>query len=272
MIRRLSITLFMMISLVALVACDSGAPAAPSTPTVTGGMPSSQPSAIPSPTGTVVDTAQATAPTEAGGEAAAPTPVTATGTGEAITALQALERLKPLALDWQQDARLVMLANVRPGQEGRLLGVALGDPDVNEPTPGGKGRNWALIAFSPSAKGAIALAMDGTETDLAQEGALTDSLVAGLSAPEMAALDLASLDAAELADSDTLGAKAGTTGASGIALLAPDGLGIGPLPPAEAGGEPPLIAYELFSADPATQAFVFFDARTGEVVLDSNTP
>jgi hypothetical protein len=206
---------------------------------------------------------------------ATPTAVTATGTGEAVTALQALERLKPLALDWQGDARLVMLANVRPGQEGRLLGVALGDPDVNEPTPGGKGRNWALIAFSPSAKGAVALAMDGTETDLAKEGALTDSLVESLSAPEMAALALADLDASTLADSDSIAGKAsdaGVSGDAGIALLAPDGLGIGPLPPAEAGGDPPHIAYELFSADPATQAFAFFDARTGAVVLDSNTP
>jgi hypothetical protein len=230
---------------------------------------------MPSPTGTVVDTAQATAPAAPAEEAATPTAVTATGTGEAVTVLQALEQLKPLALDWQQDARLVMLANVRPGQEGRLLGVALGDPDVNEPTPGGKGRNWALIAFSPSARSAVALAMDGTQTDLVQEGALTDALVEGLAAPDMATLDLSKLEPGDMADSDVIAekaAEAGVTGETGIALLAPDGLGIGPLPPAEAGDVPPRIAYELFSADPATQAFVFFDALTGQVVLDSNTP
>jgi hypothetical protein len=153
--------------------------------------------------------------------------------------------------------------------------VALGDPDVNEPTPGGKGRNWALIAFSPSAKSAVALAMDGTQTDLVQEGALTDALVEGLAAPEMAALELSKLETGDLTDSDVIAqtaAEAGVAGEAGIALLAPDGLGIGPLPPAEAGDEPPRIAYELFSADPATQAFVFFDALTGQVVLDSNTP
>ncbi len=238
-------------------------------------MPSSQPSAIPSPTGTVVDKAQATAPAATEGEAATPTAVTATGTGEAVTALQALDRLKPLALDWQQDARLVMLANVRPGQEGKLLGVALGDPDVNEPTPDGKGRNWALIAFSPSTKGAVALAMDGTQTDLAKEGALTDSLIESLSAQGMSALDLSTLKESDLTDSDVIAQKApqaGVSGETGIALLAPDGLGIGPLPAVEAGADPPRIAYELYSADPSTQAFAFFDARTGEIVLNSNTP
>ncbi|HET9494002.1 MAG TPA: hypothetical protein VFR15_07210 [Chloroflexia bacterium] len=272
MIRRFSLTLILMITVAGLAACGGGPPA-PATPTPE--MPSSEPSPIPSPTGTVVDTAQATAPVAPEEEAATPTAVTATGTGEAITALQALERLKPLALDWQQDARLVMLANVRPGQEGRLLGVALGDPDVNEATPEGKGRNWALIAFSPSAQSAVALAMDGTQTDLAQEGALTDALVEGLSAPEMSALDLAQLDTGGLTDSDEIArraSEAGMGGETGIALLAPDGLGIGPLPPAEAGNEPPRIAYELFSADPSTQAFAFFDALTGQVVLDSNTP
>jgi hypothetical protein len=270
-----------MLLIIALAGCDNGGPA-PATPadtgtgpTATAEMPPSQPEAIATPTGTVVDVIQATAPAAPSGDVATPTAVTATGTGEAITALAALERLKPLALDWQGDARLVMLANVRPGQEGRLLGVALGDPDVNEPTPGGKGRNWALIAFSPSAKGAVALAMDGTETDLAREGALTDSLEESLSAGEMSALDLADLDTGSLTDSDEIAGKAGDAGVSGdagIALLAPDGLGIGPLPPVEAGGEPPRIAYEVFSADPATQAFAFFDARTGAVVLDSNTP
>jgi hypothetical protein len=267
----------MIVGFLTLVACDNGgaAPSATSTPVSTGEMPSSQPSAIPSPTGTVVDKAQATAPAATEGEAATPTAVTATATGEAVTALQALDRLVPLALDWQQDARLVMLANVRPGQEGKLLGVALGDPDVNEPTPDGMGRNWALIAFSPATKGAVALAMDGTQTDLAKEGALTDSLTESLSSQEMSALDLSTLKASDLADSDVIAEKApqaGVTGVTGIALLAPDGLGIGPLPAVEAGTDPPRIAYELYSADLSNQAFAFFDARTGEVVLNSNTP
>jgi hypothetical protein len=91
----------------------------------------------------------------------------------------------------------------------------------------------------------------------------------------MADLDLAGLEANGMVDSDAIEQKAsemGLSGATGIALLAPDGLGIGPLPPPEAGGAPPRVAYEVFSADPATQAFAFFDARTGAVVLDGNTP
>jgi hypothetical protein len=201
--------------------------------------------------------------------------VTATGTGEALTALQALGELKPRALAWQADARLVMLSNVRPGQEKNLLGGALGDPSVNEPTPGGKGRNWTLVAFSPSTNGAVALSMEGTQVDLVKEGMASDELLKGFAPAEMVALDLASLDAGSLVDSDKVLEKAGERGKSdkvGIALLAPDGLGIGPLPAPQTGGDPPQIAYELFSTDPIQQTFIFFDATTGDVVLDSSTP
>jgi hypothetical protein len=201
--------------------------------------------------------------------------VSATATGNAVTALAALAQLKPKALAWQPDARLVMLANVRPGQADKLLSVALGDPTVNEPTPGGLGRDWALIVFSPSTKGAIALSMDGAQSDLAQEGALTDSMVQSLGSSDMEALDLSKLDLTKLTDSDKLPAKAGATGQSpnaGIALLAPNGLGLGPLPTPTSGGTSPNIAYELFSADPNQQNFVFFDAVTGAVVMDSSAP
>ncbi len=230
--------------------------------------------AVPTSAGPVQDTAVVAAPT-APTELPAPTAVSATATGADVTALTALAQLKPKALAWQPDARLVMMANVRPGQADKLLGVALGDPNVNEPTPGGLGRDWALIVFSPSTKGAIALTMDGTQTDLVQEGALTANMVQGFGSPGMEALDLSKLDLTKLTDSDKLPAKAGATGQSpsaGIALLAPDGLGLGPLPTPKAGGSSPQIAYELYSADPSQQNFLFFDAVTGAVVMDSTAP
>jgi hypothetical protein len=230
--------------------------------------------AVPSSSGPAEDTAVVAAPTEPT-ELPAPTAVSATATGADITALAALAQLKTRALAWQPDARLVMMANVRPGQADKLLGVALGDPNVNEPTPGGLGRDWALIVFSPSTKGSIALTMDGTQTDLVQEGALTDNMVQSLSSPDMEALDLSKLDLSGLVDSDKLPPKAGATGqlpSAGIALLAPDGLGLGPLPTPKAGGSSPRIAYELFSADPTQQNFLFFDATNGEVVMDSTAP
>ena len=282
-----------------LAACDNAPPASPTPPpTVTplaelpgeaSGTPSSSvaegtatqentaldtPTALPASTGTVVDSAVATAP-PIEESLPSPTAVTATGTGEALTALQALGELKPRALAWQADARLVMLSNVRPGQEKNMLGGALGDPSVNEPTPGGKGRNWTLVAFSPSTSGAVALSMEGILVDLVKEGMASDELLKGFASAEMAALGLAPLDASSLVDSDKVLEKAGERGKSdkvGIALLAPDGLGIGPLPTPQAGGDPPQIAYELFSTDPTQQTFIFFDATTGDVVLDSSAP
>jgi len=230
--------------------------------------------AVPEASGPAEDTAVVATPTEPA-ELPAPTAVSSTATGADVTALTALAQLRQKALAWQPDARLVMMANVRPGQADKLLGVALGDPNVNEPTPGGLGRDWALIVFSPSTKGAIALTMDGTQTDLVQEGALTDNMVQGFGSPEMEALDLSKLDLSKLIDSDKLPPRAGTTGqlpSAGIALLAPDGLGLGPLPTPKAGGSSPSIAYELFSADPTQQNFLFFDAVTGDVVMDSTAP
>ena len=305
--------LLLIIPMLALAACDSGAPATPTTvpfptvnaiPTSTALQPAAMstsapltPTSILTPTETVAatstivtssqvvtavptsqgpaqDTAVVAAPTSPP-EGPSATTVSATATGDAVTALSALAQLKPKALAWQPDARLVMLANVRPGQANKLLSVALGDPTVNEPTPGGLGRNWALIVFSPSTKGAIALTMDGTQSDLAKEGALPDTMAQSLGSSEMEALDLSKLDTSKLVDSDSLPSKAGATGQSpnaGIALLAPNGLGLGPLPTPAAGGASPEIAYELFSADPTQQNFVFFDATTGAVVMDSTAP
>jgi hypothetical protein len=57
-----------------------------------------------------------------------------------------------------------------------------------------------------------------------------------------------------------------------MALLSPDGLGLGPLPTPQAGGPPPEIAYELFNSDSYQQSFIFFDAKSGAAVLDSAAP
>ena len=284
-------------------ACDSGTPATPaavstattgatvivaSTPTVstsvelatatvaTVATSGAVTTAVPTSSGPAVDTAVVASPTVPTTEISAPTPVTATAKGEAVTALTALGQLKPKALDWQPDARIVMLSNVRPGEGDKLLGVALGDPNVNEPTPGGLGRNWALIVFSPSTKGAIVLSMDGTQADLIKEGALTAGMVQSFGSPEMEALDLSKLDLSKLADSNTATAKIEKTGQDtsnmSIAMLAPTGLGLGPLPTPAAGGSSPMLAYELFSVDPNQQRFVFFDAFTGAVLMDSAKP
>jgi hypothetical protein len=273
------LTLFCAIAIL-LAACDGAVPPTPVQPrvldpnptptsgksvesTVTLDLPASMPTAGPTPSGTIVDVAAATPPPTPNENASTPTPVTAVSTGDALTALQALASLKSKALAWQTDARLGMLANVRPGQGKAMLASALGDPDVFEPTPGGKGRNWTLLAASPSTRGVVAFSMDGTQTDLVSEGDLTgvalDKFIA-----EMAVLNLASLNPNTLVDSDALFAKTGQRGQGdnfSMALFVPDGL-----------GSPPPLSYQLFSTDPNQQTFVFFDARTGEVLLDSSNP
>ncbi len=301
---RLSSPSGLLLSLAAVIAiitltaaCGSGPAPAPtptpgstSVPTVgTGGAGEATPTATaqnsvvgnagtPSPGVTAVDVAPATPPPPPDDAAPTPTPVTATSTGRPLTALEALARLKPQALAWQADARLGMLANTRPGQQKGLLMSTPADPDVGEPTPGGRGRNWTLVAFSPSARAAMAFSMDGSRVDLTKEGAVSDEVLAGFSRPGMQALDLAALDTTRLVDSDEIAERAGAQGSSentGIALLAPDGLGLGPLPTPPSGGSPPQLAYELFNSGASgtgQQAFIFFDAATGKVILDSSAP
>jgi hypothetical protein len=257
--------------IIALSAACDGSPALPTaTPALTGpGTPGVETG------GQVVDAAPVTPPATPQESAPAPTEVTATGTGADLTALQALTSLKPRALAWQADARLGLLANVRPGRQSDLLGGALGQPDINEPTPGGRGRSWTLVAFSPSAHGAIALGMDGSQLDLVKEGSVTTEVVEGFAEPAMASLALSDLDPAKMVDSDKIAAQAGERGKAqdaGIALLAPNGLGLGPLPAPASGGEPPQVAYELFGGAGEPQSFVFYDAMTGAVVLDSAKP
>lgn len=236
--------------------------------------PTGQAAALPTPSGTIVDAVSGTAPPTRAGNAPSPTVVVATSSGEAITAMQALAALKPKALSSYPDARLALLVNSKPGQQKSLLGSSLGDPSISEPTPGGKGRNWTLIVVSPAGKGAMAFSMDGTTVDLVKEGAVTNDLLAQFSTPASAALDLSKLDPSTMKDSDAIAQAAGDRGSTqqiGVALLAPDGLGVGPLPTPAAGGSPPQLAYELFSTDPTKQVFIFFDALTGKVVLDSGT-
>ena len=226
------------------------------------------------PTGTIVDAATMVVPTPAADTMPTATTVTARSTGDALTARQALAELKGKALAEMQDARLAMLVNSRPGQQKILLGTSLGDPNVNEATPGGLARNWTLVAVSPSQKRAMAFSTDGTVVDMTGEGTVPDELLANFDSPGAAALDLSTLDPDNLTDSDAIATAAGERGAGdkvGIALLAPDALGIGPLPTPEAGGTAPQLVYQLFSTDPATQIFLFFDAVTGDIVLDSGT-
>ncbi|HET6261667.1 MAG TPA: hypothetical protein VFG99_05440 [Chloroflexia bacterium] len=229
------------------------------------------------PTGTIVDAVPAVTiegPTPVDDTVPTATPVTARSSGEALTALQALAELKDKAVAEMPDARLAMLVNSRPGQQKILLGTSLGDPNVNEATPGGLGRNWTLVAVSPSQGRAVAFSTDGTVVDMTAAGTVPDELLANFGSTGSTALELSGLDLVSLTDSDTIVESVGERGAGdkvGIALLAPQGLGIGPLPTPVTGGASPQLAYELFSTDPNTQLFVFFDAVTGNVVLDSGT-
>lgn len=289
---RSTLPVFLIISLLALVlaGCDNGPAPTPPTPTATSWTTQPQVestlvatdtaqapaagSAIASPTGTIVDAVTVTAQATAADTMPTATPVTATSTGDAITALQALEELKGKALAEMPDARLAMLVNSRPAQQKILLGTSLGDPNVNEATPGGLGRNWTLIAVSSSQKRAVAFSLDGSMVDLTAEGTVPDELLANFGSPAASALDLSTMKTEGLTDSDAVvqavGERAGGDQV-GVALLAPDALGIGPLPTPETGDTSPQLVYELFSTDPATQLFVFFDAVTGDVVLDSGT-
>ena len=267
--RKRALLFVIVAMLMALVsACDSG-PAPQPTSQPLQPTPSAQTIGTP----TVVDAAPITPPPTPVDNFPSPTPVTITSTGEPLTALQALAALKPKALAWQSDVRLAMLANVRPGQQKLLLGVALGDPDVFEPTPGGTGRNWTLVAVSPS-RGGVAISMDGTEVDLIDEGNATGEMLGGYSDPQLAHLDLATLDPTRLVDSNKIATSEGSRKITsiGIALVGLTTLGIGALPTPRAGGTAPALVYEAFSSNPAKQAFVIFDAVTGEVVLDSAKP
>lgn len=255
-----------------LAACDSGPAPQPTQPVQQTSTPPQAQATITAPT--LVDAAPITPLPTPVEDNPSPTPVTATSTGEQMTALQALATLKPLALAWQPDVRLAMLANVRPGQQHRLMTGALGDPDVFEPTPGGLGRNWTLVAVSPL-RGALAVSMDGTQVDLLVDGDITNEMLGGFSDPLLSPLDLAGLDVARLVNSDKLAESTQAnipTERMGIALIAPGGLGIGPLPTPQAGGPAPILAYEMYNSDPAHQSFIIFDAYTGAVILDSAKP
>jgi hypothetical protein len=257
-----------------LAACDSGPSPQPTQPAQQTTIPTTLMTQVATTIPTFVDAAPITPQPTPVEDNPSPTPVTATGTGEQMTALQALAILKPQAIAWQPDVRLAMLANVRPGQQKRLMTGALGDPDVFEPTPGGLGRNWTLVAVSPL-RGALAVSMDGTQVDLLADGKITNEMLAGFSDPQQSALGLATLDTARLVNSDKLAASTQATIPAervGIALIAPNGLGIGPLPTPQAGGTPPLLAYEMYNSDPAQQSFIIFNAYTGAVILDSARP
>jgi hypothetical protein len=265
-----------LVVLVVAVGCDSGeTPKSESTPTaaiVQNPAPATQsPTASTQASTPATDTTSIAVPPTPDDSAASPTAVTSTGTGREITALQALRVLIPKATAWQADAQLGLLANVRPGQEKNLLGDALGKPDINEPTPGGLGRDWTLVAFSPSVRGAMAFAVAGAQADLVKEGAVSNETLDLFFETDTNAPTLAQLDMSKLVDSDRIAAMAGERGkeeGAGIALLTPDNLGVGPLPAPSAGGPSPHLAYEIFTQE---GGFIFFDAESGAVVLDGGT-
>jgi hypothetical protein len=179
-----------------------------------------------------------------------------------------LAQLRQDALAWEEDALFIMLANVKPGQEGRLLGMALSDPDLSDPTPASIGRNWVLLAASPSAESVIVLDLDGTRLDLVAEGRVSASLLAQLNGPTLPAIDLTGLDPAGLADFDEIAAKAGEIASApgmSMALLAPDRLGIDSL--FEDDDASPALVYQLFSPELEPRV-LYFDAETGAQVAE----
>lgn len=244
-------------------------------PTETPSGPAENPTpadAVPSPTGTIVDATNVEQPTVISEEVPTATTVVEVSTGDEVTVLDALAELKVTALEEMPDARLAMVVNSKPNQQKILLGTALGDPNVNEVTPGGLGRNWTLIAVSPSQERAMAFSLDGTVVDLTAEDAVPDELLANFGSASAAELDLTRLDPANLVDSDEIARIAGPQRMreqAGIALIATDALGMGQLPTPEAGGPPPKLAYELFGTAVGLP-FVIFDAKTGAIVLDSD--
>jgi hypothetical protein len=218
----------------------------------------------------VVDAAPATPPPAADVALSTPTPVTATAQGEAVQALKALPVLRDRAVDWQADVRFALLANVRPGQQSKLLGVALGDPDVFEATPDGKGGNWTLVAVSPS-RGAVAVSADGALVDLMSGGGVTGEMIGSFADPGLDGLELARLDIGRLVDTDSVwtavGSFAGREGTS-IALISPQGLG----QQIPTDGEQPLLAYQFFSVRPDVQVFALVDALSGRLLTQGATP
>jgi hypothetical protein len=184
---------------------------------------------------------------------------------EQVTALRALGQLWEEAVEWEKDAVFVMLANVKPGQEGRLLGMALSDPDLSDPTPGGKGGNWVLLAASPSAEGVVGLDLDGGKLDLVAEGKVSASLLAQLTGPEVEGVGIAKLDMSRLVDSDDVVEKAGEVGSAhgmSMALIAPARLGLGVLLGDEEGEGLAEVVYQVFAPEPEP-GVVFLDGMTG---------
>jgi hypothetical protein len=269
-------------SLLALAACNVDPPPAPSTPTpdrrepvptsvtVLNPVPSIATSAMtPGSDVTPVDGAQVTPEPTVPTDLPSPTAVTSTGQGDQKSAISALAALKTRAVEWQDDVRLAMLANVRSGQQNKLLNVGLGDPDVFEPTPGGLGRNWTLVAVSPS-RGAVAVSADGTLVDLSSGGGVSGETLGAFADPRLSPLTLSSLNLASLKDTNVIwqqlsGRLQGEGGS--IALLSPDGFSMGPVSTESR----PLLIYQLFGTS-SEQMFAIFDAYTGQMLEGTGGP
>ena len=243
--------LLILACLLALAACDSDTPSTP------GVMPSVAPALTQVPTQAVASPTPASTST--------PTSIPRLHKGDEVALSRALEQLRQDALDWKEDALLIMVANVKPGQEGRLLGMALSDPDLSDPTPGAIGRNWVLLAASPSAESVVVLDLDGTKLNLVAEGRVSAPLLDQLTGPALPAIDLADLDLSNLADYGTIETGAGEMASAPgmtIALLDPARLGLNSLFDEEAA---PQLVYQLFSPEPEPRV-LYFDALTGAQV------
>jgi hypothetical protein len=249
---RRALILFMLAFVLALVACDGDSPVTPN------GLPSVAPRLTEV---VVVPTA---------------TPIPRIKRGDEVTALEALGQLKLDALEWQKDALFIMVANVKPGQEGRLLGMALSDPDLTDLTPGGRGRNWVLLAASRSAEGVMVFDLDGERTDLVASGKVPSSLLVQLTGPGITGVAMSDLVVSGLMDSDEIGKDADPIQSDDrfavsktMALISPARLGIASLFASIEGKPTPDLLYEVFSAETAPNVS-FFDALNGTRIRQVN--
>lgn len=243
-------------SLLILTACDDK----PATP---GGVPSVAPGLTQGPTQFVAVPTPNIPPS--------PTSRSVVKKGDEVTALEALTQLREDAVKWQKDAQFVMLANVKPGQEGRVLGMALSDPELSDPTPYGKGQNWVLLAASPSTKGVVVLDLAGEKLDLVAQGRVSSFLLDRLTASDQGSA-LSDLEVSTLMNSDSITTKAAELGAApgmSMALVAPTRLGLPPLV-SKGNSHVPELVYELFAPEP-TASVLFLDSKTG-APLSVGTP
>lgn len=150
-----------------------------------------------------------------------------------------------------------------------MLGVALSDPDLTDPTEGGVGTNWVLLTVSRSANSVVVLNLNGEKTDLVASGKVPASLLAQLTGTEIAGVEMRNMDLQKMKDSPSIPASAdGKDPLRGVSqvLLSPAQLGLARLFEGNNGRTVPDLMYEVFSSEASSKA-LFYDALTGEQVL-----